>query len=156
MALPGLDPAGVHNVPIAQLIQLAVTPIFLLSGVGVILGVLTNRLARVVDRARRLEEAVLEGRNPDERHEQLAALARRARMMNHAITLSTICALLVALVVVTLFLSAFFDFDLSTPIALMFIFAMLSLIGALLMFLREVFLAIRSLRIGAEVRRNAP
>jgi F0F1-type ATP synthase assembly protein I len=148
VALPGFDAAGVHNVPIAQLIQLAVTPIFLLSGVGVILGVLTNRLARVVDRARRLEDALREGRNRDELEPQLAALGRRARIMNRAITLSTICALLVALVVVTLFLSAFLDFDLSTPIALMFIFAMLSLIGALLMFLREVVIAIRSLQIG--------
>jgi hypothetical protein len=149
MALPGFDTPGFHSVPVAQLIQLAVTPIFLLSGVGVILGVLTNRLARVVDRARRLEEALSEGREREDLGPQLAALARRARIMNHAITLSTICALLVALVVVTLFLSAFLDFDLSTPIALMFIVAMLSLIGALLMFLREVFIAIRSLQIGA-------
>lgn len=148
MALPGFDSPAIHSVPIAQLIQLAVTPIFLLSGVGVILGVLTNRLARVVDRARRLEEAALDGDHSEERRSQLAALARRAGLMNRAITLSTICALLVALVVVTLFLSAFFDFDLSTPIALMFIIAMLSLIGALLLFLREVVLAIRSLRIG--------
>lgn len=148
MGLPGLDSPGLHTLPIAQLIQLAVTPIFLLSGVGVILGVLTNRLARVVDRARRLEEAGPGGGNPEERRAQLAALARRAGLINRAITLSTICALLVALVVVTLFLSAFFDFDLSTPIALMFIVAMLSLIAALLMFLREVVLAIRSLKIG--------
>ncbi len=86
----------------------------------------------------------------DDHHAQLAVLARRAHMMNRAITLSTICALLVALVVVTLFLGAFLEFDLSTPIALMFIVAMMSLIGALLFFLREVLLAIRSLRIGAE------
>lgn len=144
-----MDTTAAHSIPIAQLIQLAVTPIFLLSGVGVMLGVLTNRLARVVDRARRLEDAARDAADTADYEGQLEVLARRAGMINRAITLSTICALLVALVVVTLFLSAFLAFDLSTPIALMFIVAMLSLIGALLLFLREVFLAIGSLRIGA-------
>lgn len=141
-----------HSLHIAQLIQLAVTPIFLLSGVGVMLGVLTSRLARLVDRARRLEDAArgASAPNGEDYRAQLTILARRARMMNRAITLSTVCALLVALVVVTLFLNEFLEFDLSTPIALMFIVAMLSLIGALLFFLREVLLAIRSLRIGAD------
>lgn len=145
-----MDAPAAHSIPIAQLIQLAVTPIFLLSGVGVILGVLTNRLARVVDRARRLEDEARDAGDIAGYKGQLEVLARRAGMINRAITLSTICALLVALVVVTLFLSAFLAFDLSTPIALMFIVAMLSLIGALLLFLREVFLAIGSLRIGAD------
>lgn len=137
---------------IGQVIQLAVAPVFLLSGVGIILTVLTNRLARVVDRARRLEDAA-DGCAAGERDRiaaQLATMARRARLMNRAITLSTISALLVALVVVTIFLGAFLPFDITAPIAAMFILAMLALIGALLFFLREVFLAISTLRIGSE------
>lgn len=137
---------------IGQVIQLAVAPVFLLSGVGIILTVLTNRLARVVDRARRLEDAA-DGCAPGERERivaQLRTMARRARLMNRAITLSTISALLVALVVVTIFLGAFLPFDITAPIAAMFILAMLALIGALLYFLREVFLAISTLRIGSD------
>jgi hypothetical protein len=135
---------------IGHVIQLAVAPVFLLSGVGIVLTVLTNRLARVVDRARRLEDAA-ESATPDERQRiagQLATMSYRAKLMNRAITLSTISALLVALVVVTIFLGAFLPFNLTAPIAAMFILAMLALIGALLYFLREVFLAISTLRIG--------
>jgi hypothetical protein len=135
---------------IGHVIQLAVAPVFLLSGIGIILTVLTNRLARVVDRARRLEDAV-DAAAPDERQQiaaKLRGMARRARLMNRAITLSTLSALLVALVVVTIFLSAFLPFNTTAPIAILFILAMLSLIGALIYFLREVFLAISTLRIG--------
>jgi hypothetical protein len=82
--------------------------------------------------------------------QQLQVLGRRARLMNRAITLCTICALLVAFVVVALFVGAFVEFNLATAIALMFIVAMLSFIAALLCFLREVFLAIASLRIGVK------
>ena len=135
---------------IGHVIQLAVAPVFLLSGVGIILTVLTNRLARVVDRARRLEDAADRATTAEREaiHGQLRVMARRAHLMNRAITLSTVAALLVAFVVVTLFLGAFFDFRASIPIAGMFILAMLSLIGALLFFLREVFLSISTLRIG--------
>ncbi len=135
---------------ISHVIQLSVAPVFLLSGIGIILTVLTNRLARVVDRARRLEDAA-DSADPPEReaiYRQLKVMARRAHLMNRAITLSTISALLVAFVVVTLFLGAFFDFNTSLPIAGMFILAMLALIAALLIFLREVFLSISTLRIG--------
>src|SRR5262245_50940947 len=128
---------SVQVTEVGQIIQLALAPVFLLSGIGIIITALTNRLARVVDRARRLEEAA--GGSPDARNAQLRVMARRARLMNRAITLSTISALLVALVVVTLFLGAFLDFNASLPIAAMFILAMLALIAALLFFLREVF-----------------
>jgi hypothetical protein len=145
MATPALQVTEIGHV-----IQLAVAPVFLLSGVGIILTALTNRLARVVDRARRLEDAAdqCDAGEREGIHAQLRVMARRARLMNRAITLSTISALLVALVVVTLFLGAFLDFNASLPVAAMFILAMLALIGALVYFLREVFLAISTLRIG--------
>jgi hypothetical protein len=137
---------------VAQVIQLAVAPVFLLSGVGIMLTVLTGRLARVVERAREVEAAAKSAAATEypAHQRQLLVLARRARLMNRAITLCTICALLVALVVVTLFVGAFVQFKLATVIALMFIVAMLSFIAALLCFLREVFLAIASLRIGVK------
>jgi hypothetical protein len=142
--------AGSPLVDIGHIIQLAVAPVFLLSGIGIILTVLTNRLARVVDRARRVEEAARSstGETLEERRQELRVMAWRARLMNRAITLSTCSALLVALVVVLLFLGAFLDFAAALPVAGLFILAMLSLIAALLLFLREVFLAIAALKIG--------
>ena len=142
--------AGTPLVDIGQVIQLAVAPVFLLSGIGIILTVLTNRLARVIDRARRLEEAArsASGEALEEQRGELLVMAQRARLMNRAITLSTGSALLVAVVVVLLFLSALLDFNATLPVAGLFILAMLCLIGALLLFLREVFLAIKALKIG--------
>jgi hypothetical protein len=135
---------------IGSVIQLAVAPVFLISGVGIILTVLTNRLARVVDRARLLNESAATS-TPERRVEiqaQLKSMARRAKLMNRAITLSTVSALLVGMVVVTLFLGAFVRFNMALPIAALFILGMLTLLAALICFLREVLLAIAALKIG--------
>lgn len=144
--------AETEIIPIAHVVQLAVAPVFLLSGVGIMLTVLTNRLARVVDRARVVEKAVTlaQGAERATLEGDLHVMARRARLMNRAITLCTICALLVSLVVVALFVASFTAIPLAVPIASLFIIAMLSFITALLIFLREVFLAIASLHIGGQ------
>jgi hypothetical protein len=145
-----LDTTPIEVASIVHSIQLSVAPVFLLSGIGVLLGVLTSRLARIVDRARPLEDRHT-GAEPAEAadlRDRLAWLAHRARLVNIAITLSTIAALLVALVVALLFASTFVHFNLSLPVAALFIAAMGSLIGALLSFLLEVRIATRTLRIG--------
>ncbi len=149
-----METTPVEVASIAHSIQLSVAPVFLLSGIGVFLGVLTNRLARVVDRARPLEER-LAGAEPAvaaELRERLRGFARRARLMNAAITLSTISALLVAIVVALLFGSAFIHFNLAVPVAALFIGAMTALVGALLAFLIEVRIATRTIRIGPPER----
>ena len=142
---------SVQSIDIAHLIQVALTPIFLISAIGVTLNVLTNRLARIVDRARAMEDQVRSSVNrPDHRelHGQLGVLARRARWINAAITLITLSALFIALVVVMLFVNAFLRWDLSAFIACMFILSMVSLAAALLAFLIEVRIATTTLRIG--------
>lgn len=135
---------------IGHVIQLAVAPVFLLSALGAMLAVLTNRLARIIDRARRLE-STLPGaaaeQEPGMRGE-LAVLSERARLINWAITLCTVCALLVSAVIVSLFLGPFLQVDLSAEVAWVFILAMLALCSALLSFLREIYVATRHLRIG--------
>ena len=138
---------------IAQMIQLAVAPVFLLSGIAAMLAVMTNRLARIVDRARALEQR-LEGHPGSAPHlnADLAVLARRARYINVAISLCAIAALLVALVVVTLFANAFFESGLSLLIALLFVGAMVFLSAAFIAFFVEVRLATAALRIGAPRR----
>ena len=135
---------------IVHLIQSAVAPVFLLSGVGVTLGVLTNRLARIVDRARLLEmrndkeEARVESTTAS-----LRVLARRAHYINTAIALCTISALFVSLVVMFLFASAFIVVNLSGAIAILFVAAMVCLTGSFGAFLIEVRLATQTLRFGA-------
>jgi CBS domain containing-hemolysin-like protein len=143
--------AGIEIVDVAHAIQLAVAPVFLLSGVGVILGVLTARLARIVDRARAAEDRARTDAAHDtpEARAQLRVLARRARLINVAITLITITALLVALVVALLFASTFAPMSLATPVAVLFVLSMVSLVVALVAFLLEVRIAIAVLRIGS-------
>ncbi len=132
---------------IVHLIQSAVAPVFLLSGVAATLGVLTNRLARVVDRARSLEDRI-ENRpgSVHNLHHELEVLARRSRYINVAISACALSALLVALVVITLFANAFFSADLAAAIALLFVGAMLFLIAAFGAFLIEVRIATAALR----------
>ena len=136
-------------IDIAHLIQSSVAPVFLLSGVAATLGVLTNRLSRIVDRARAIE-LQLEGHPGEARqlHGDLAVLARRANYINVAISLSTIAALLVALVVVTLFANAFLGSELAVVIALLFVGAMVCLSAAYVAFFIEVRVAVAALRIG--------
>lgn len=143
-------PVDTHITDIAHIIQLAVAPVFLLSGVGVTLTVLTNRLSRIVDRARVLEDRLGAAAESAKAglHADLRTLSRRARFINWAITLTTCCGLLVCLVIVALFVGYFLRLDLSETIAGLFIVGMLAFVVAFVSFLREIFLATTSLRIG--------
>jgi hypothetical protein len=146
-----LSPFVDQSVGVAHLIQVALTPIFLISAVGVVLNVMTSRLARIVDRARNIEAGIHKADfngSIEEMHDMLRVLARRARHMNRAITLVTISALFISLVVMMLFVNAFLHWDLSQFISIMFIVSMLSLASALLEFLIEIRIATDSLRIG--------
>jgi CBS domain containing-hemolysin-like protein len=141
---------GIEVVDITHAIQLALAPVFLLSGIWVFLGVLIGRLARIVDRARPMEKELRQpaAAEPDRLRGQLRVLARRARYINVAITLGTVAALLIALVVALVFASTFVPLNLALPLAVLFVLAMLSLIAAFLSFLLEVRIAIAALRIG--------
>ena len=105
---------------VAHAIQLSVAPVFLLSGIGAMLAVMTNRLSRIIDRARVLEAQ-----------------------------LCTTTALLVCAVIATGFLSAvLLRFDASVTVAMLFIAAMVTFFVGLVLFLREIFVATTNLRIG--------
>jgi hypothetical protein len=137
-------------VALGHVIQLAVAPVFLLTGVSGFLVVLTNRLARIIDRARRLEERVdrAEPAEQDRIQGELRLLSHRARLINTAVSLCTLCALLICAVIIALFVGAFLVTDVSVPIGLIFTAAMLALFSGLVSFLREIYIATRSLRIG--------
>ncbi|HET9467418.1 MAG TPA: DUF2721 domain-containing protein [Vicinamibacterales bacterium] len=137
--------------PVAYVIQLAVAPVFLLSGIGAILAVMTSRLGRIIDRARVLEDR-LANATADETpaiERDLGTLTHRARLIGPAITLCTVTALLVCTVIAILFSSAFFHFDAAVPVALLFIAAMLAFFLGLLWFLREIYVATSNLRIAS-------
>lgn len=135
---------------IAHVIQLSIAPVFLLTAICTLLTVTTNRLSRIIDRARYLE-ARLENAAPESVagiQSNLVALSSRAKLINRAITLATTAALLVCTVIAILFLGDFFDLNIMIPVAILFILAMLALVVALLSFLREIFVATANLRIG--------
>ena len=135
---------------VAHVIQLSVAPVFLLTAVGTMLSVMTNRLARIIDRAR-YHEGKLENAHPDhvpKLHTALATLARRADLIGHAIFLCTSTAVLVCTVIALLFLGDYLKYDMSMPVALLFILAMFLLVTGLINFLREIFIAKASLHIG--------
>lgn len=136
-------------IDISHVIQLAVAPVFLLTAIGTILTALNSRLGRIVDRRRVVEER-LQGLPPDQGEKaracvsELQVLARRIRLIYHAMVFSVMSGILICLVVATAFLGVFIRFDLSETVGVTFALAMFSLIGALAMFLREVFLAIEA------------
>lgn len=132
---------------VSHVIQLAVAPVFLLSGVGAILAVLINRLGRIIDRYRALEH---NGANAGEgtlATLEMAILSRRARLIHWAISLCTVGALFICIVIATLFIGSMLQVSMSQLIALMFIGAMLALIAGLLSFLREIALATGSIHV---------
>lgn len=125
---------------VSHVIQLAVAPVFLLTGVGAILSVLTGRLGRLVDRYRALTET----QKPllAKQARELEVLSVRAVWVHWAITLCTVSALFVAIVIGALFVGAVVDINPSRTVSILFILAMTSLIVGLGCFLREISLSV--------------
>ena len=133
-----------NDVPtVALAIQQAVAPVFLLTGIGSILAVLTNRLGRAIDRIRRLNEMDIKCVSESGK-EEVCNLSRRTRWIRRAITLCTLSALCVCLSIASLFIAVQLAVDLSDVVAMLFVAAMLTLICGLGCFLREIALAIQS------------
>jgi hypothetical protein len=133
---------------IAHVIQLAIAPVFLLTAVGTVLAVLTGRLGRAVDRRRSLMAAVssLEGGTADLARQEIAFEVHRIRLIYVAISMAVMSALLVCSLISLAFIDAFVGWDLGKLIAILFVLAMVALIGSLSIFLREIFLSVDSPR----------
>lgn len=140
--------SGLHVGDIARVIQLAIAPVFLLTGVGTLLAVLSNRLGRAVDRSRVLESELpgLDGQALLEARDALVLLSRRTRLIYTAIALAVTCALLICLLIVVAFVDEFLPLNLARVVAGLFVLAMIVLIASLISFLREIFLAVTSAR----------
>ncbi len=132
---------------VSHIIQLAIAPVFLLTGVSAKLSVLTSRLARIIDRSRVVEDLL---QQPDPAHhevwlQELHELYERSHLINRAIMLSTSCGLLICLVVASLFLGDALNVSLDKLIALLFVLGILSLIGSFMYFMREIQVATQTL-----------
>lgn len=134
-------------------------PVFLLTGVGTLLNVLSGRLARIIDRARTLEQR-LETKgalHPAAIVDELRVLERRGKLIYHAVKLSTISALSVCFVIALLFASSMLRFSVHVIVSGLFIAAMVTSIVSLFLFVREVYFAIETFEIAlpAEMRQEA-
>ncbi|WP_094512930.1 DUF2721 domain-containing protein [Synechococcus sp. MW101C3] len=125
-------------------IQLSVAPVFLLTGITGLLSMFTQRLARIVDRTRLLQEALARGTTQEARRlrKSLDVQKKRMFLINRAIFCVTFTALLIAAVVAVMFVSAVAVLDLAAILVPAFVLAMLMLIVGLVLFLQEVQLAI--------------
>jgi hypothetical protein len=149
---PSLDPLAPVNA-VSSAIQLAIAPVFLLTGIGAILSVLTVRLGRVVDRARRVQSRMNQPRYAEYRdllQTETVSLWRRIKTINWAMRLSVGSALLICVVIISLFIGAFGHFAMGTFLAVLFILAMLLLVFALLCLLLEVSISTRKMLQGVE------
>ena len=137
--MPTDFPAGT----VSHAIQLAIAPVFLLTGIAALLGVMANRLSRVIDRARYFEQhwADLDAGTRATSRLELRNLERRRRVCSWSINLCTIAALLICLVIVSLFADAFFATSLKWLAGSLFVGAMVAVCAGLVCFLREVYLA---------------
>ncbi len=124
---------------VTSAIQLAVAPAFLLTGIGATLSVMTNRLARIIDRFRVLNDSRLKLRG--DYVLELDLLKLRAKWTHWAITLTTLSALLTCIVIAAIFIGTEIQFNFDQFISFLFIGAMSSLILGLISFTREVTLS---------------
>ena len=132
-----------HLTDIARVIQLAVAPVFLLTAIATLISAMNTRLGRIVDRRRVIQTRLKESDQPEARNE-LAKLARRTRLIYYSIFWAVFAALLVCLVVAGAFLGSLIAVNLPRMVATLFIAAMLAIIAALGLFLREIYLAVRA------------
>jgi len=140
----------IDNVPdIARAIQLAVAPVFLLTGIAALLGVMANRLSRIIDRWRFFQKnwSQLDDQARQSAQIELQNLERRRSLGSVALYACTLAALLICVVIATLFVEVLFGLHIRGMVSALFICAMAALIGGLSTFLREVYLATRTMKI---------
>lgn len=143
---PGFD-------AIAQAIQLAIAPVFMLAGIGALLNVLAGRLSRVVDRSRQLEMLHPRSTGPEhDRHVwELRLLDRRITLINNGLALAVAAAVMVCIVVALMFVASLVRFHMGVAVALSFILAMGLLTASLVTFLIEVRLSLHAIHVRAEL-----
>jgi hypothetical protein len=138
---------------VAEIVRLALAPVFLLSGIGAFLNVLAARLSRIVDRSREVEPRLLASRGAE--HDRwiadLKILDRRMSLISWATGFSVTSAILTCLVVILLFAANLVRTRLGTEIAWLFIASMLTIGAGFAIFLIETTVAARAVRVRSEL-----
>ena len=131
---------GLQTSQLVTVLQQSVSPVVVISGVGLLLLTMTNRLGRIVDRSRALAQQArtTEGEAEKAAHTQLRILKERAELVRMAILLAGICVLFIALVIITLFITALFSVEIAWLVAAFFIISMLCLVASLVFFVRDI------------------
>ena len=139
-------PSFTELIPI---LQLAVAPVILVSGVGLLLLTMNNKLGRIIDRSWKLVGEIAD-RTPEDQERivvQMRGLMKRARIMRQAIALAVLCVLLAAVLVLMIFLTALFRLDDAWLLGLIFVAALASLVGSLISFFRDTQLTLVALKL---------
>jgi hypothetical protein len=138
---------------VADVVRIAVAPVFLLSGIGAFLNVCASRLSRIVDRSRQVEPQLLASRGAD--HDrwvgELQVLDRRMSLVSWAIFLSVVSAVLICIDVALLFTASLIGSHFATAIALLFIASMLAIGAGFTIFLMETWVGSRAVRVRSEL-----
>ncbi len=138
--------------PVRELIpvlQMAIGPVILISGVGLLLLTLTNRYGRTIDRSRQLvrELRELAGADRERLEGQIEILYRRARLIRLSILLAGVSVLLASVLIIVLFLTALLKLEVGLLISLLFIACMVALSGSLAAFIRDINLSLGALKL---------
>jgi hypothetical protein len=140
------------SIPVSELIpvlQVAVGPVILISGVGLLLLTLTNRFGRAVDRSRALGRELRDAGQGERQRlsRQVEILYRRARVIRWSIIMAALSVLLVAVLIIVLFVAALGKLEAGFIIILLFICCLASLIGSLVAFIRDIQLSLHALKL---------
>lgn len=141
---------------LVPILQMAIGPVILISGVGLLLLSMTNRLGRAIDRARLLAEAFRKASAGERGHlaGQLEILSRRARLIRLAITLATLSVLLAGVLIIVLFVAALLRLEVGVLVMIIFVGCIGCLIGSLVVFLADINLSLSALKL--EISHDRP
>lgn len=140
------------------IIQLAITPVILLSGMGALMLTLTNRMGRIVDRTRSLAEAMSRATGDEREHleGQLEILWKRSLLIRRSVTANGLSMLVTCLLIIALGATALFQWHLEVLVLVLFTLSVLLLIASLVEFLRDIFTSLHALRLQVERARRSP
>lgn len=136
-----------NNTSLANLIpilQLAIGPVILISGVGLLLLTLTNRFGRLLDRARALNRET--DPSPEVR-QQIEILHRRAGILRLSVILGSVTVLLVPVLILVLFVSTLFELEAGWLVVTIFCVSQATLLGSMVAFIRDMNLSLLAVRL---------
>lgn len=143
---------------VLPILQFSIAPVILISGVGLLLLTMTNRFGRMLDRTRLLSKELATGPAPETAEPlrtQIDILMRRAAILRMSITLGAVTVLLAAALMLLLFVGAWMHLELAGLVAAVFCLALISLIGSMLAFVREMNLAFTAIRLEVPISHDA-